>query len=325
MKNWNAVRILTFTLFLAGVIFAFAAASPYREWRTYGGTPDGMRYSRLDQINKSNVKDLKVAWSFDTGDAFPGSEMQCNPIIVDGVFYATTPKMKVIALNAATGKLLWKFDPNDGRENTRKTRNRGLNHWTDGKEGRIYFAAQQWLYALDTKTGLPARDFGESGRINLRLGLGRDQAAFSISLFLTPGVVYKDLLIIGGITGEDLPTAPGDIRAYDVRSGELRWSFHTIPHPGEVGYQTWPPDSWKRTGAANNWAGMALDEKRGLVFVPTGSAAFDFYGADRHGDNLFANSLIALDATTGKRVWHFQFVRALRSFGIATCRRLPAS
>jgi quinoprotein glucose dehydrogenase len=280
----------------------------YRDWKVYGGTADGIRYSALAQINRRNVSQLRTAWTFDTGDSFPNSEMQCNPIVVDGVLYATTPKLRVIALDAADGSLRWAFDPWKDRKVFSKGRNRGLTYWRDGDHGRIYFVARHYLFALEARTGELATQFGVSGRVDLREGFGRDPAGITVTA-TTPGVVYKDLLILGNVSSESLPAAPGDIRAYDLRSGKLRWSFHAIPHPGEAGYETWPRDAWKYSGAANNWAGMTVDEKRGLVFVPTGSAAFDFYGANRLGDNLFANSLIALKADTGERVWHFQTIR----------------
>ena len=282
-------------------------ASRDANWPVYGGGQDAIRYSPLTQINTKNVKDLQVAWTFDSGDAFPGSEMQCNPLVVDGVLFATTPKLNVIALDAATGKLLWRFDPQEGKKVVGKIRNRGLMYWSSGGGGRIFVAVRQFLVSLDAKTGKPDRTFGVGGRIDLREGL-RPNNIDMVSM-TTPGVVYKDLLILGSITSETLPTAPGDIRAYDAKTGKLRWSFHTIPHPGEAGYETWPKDAWKYSGSANNWMGMALDERRGIVFVPTGSAAYDFYGANRTGDNLYANCLLALDATTGKRIWHFQTVR----------------
>jgi quinoprotein glucose dehydrogenase len=224
--------------------------------------------------------------------------MQCNPIVVDGLIYLTSPKLRVFALDAATGRQVWVFDPNEGRKVTGKIRNRGLTY----ANGHIHFAARQWLYALDAKNGTPV------WRTDLREGLGRPAAEMNVSV-TTPGVVYKDLLIVGSIISEALPASPGDVRAYDLNTGKLRWSFHTIPHPGEPGYETWPKDAWTYIGAANNWSGMSLDEKRGLVFVPTGSAAFDFYGSNRAGDNLYANSLLCLKAATGERVWHFQFVR----------------
>jgi quinoprotein glucose dehydrogenase len=276
------------------------------DWPAYGGGLEEIRYSRLKQINRKNVSHLQVAWTFDTGDAFRGSEFQCNPLIVDGVLYATTPKLNVVALDAASGTLRWRFNPAEGETGAVfKMRNRGLMYWSDGTNTRIYFAYHQYLYSLDAKTGKPDPAFGGAGRIDLREQLREPKYMAGLS---TPGVVYKDLLIVGSLVAETLPTPPGDIRAYDVRTGKLRWSFHTIPHPGEFGYETWPKDAWTYSGAANNWSGMSVDVKRGLVFVPTGSAAFDFYGADRVGDDLFANSLIALNAETGERVWHFQDV-----------------
>jgi quinoprotein glucose dehydrogenase len=181
-------------------------------------------------------------------------------------------------------------------------------YWSSGNEQRVFAAVDNFIYALDPATGKPIDGFGNGGRIDLRENLGRDPQLQNVRL-TSPGAIYQDLMIVGGRLGESLPTSPGDVRAYDVRTGALRWSFHTIPHPGEFGYETWPKEAWQYSGAANSWPGMALDERRGLVFVPTGSAASDFYGADRLGDNLFANSLLALDAATGKRVWHFQFVR----------------
>ncbi len=282
--------------------------SGYRSWQVYGGGSDSIRYSNLDQINRRNVDKLEVAWTYDTGDAFEGSEMQCNPIVVNGALYATTPRLRVVALDAATGKLRWSFDPNEGAKITHSVRNRGVAYWTDGRDERILFVSRQWLYALDAGTGTPVTSFGTKGRVDLREGLGRDPRDISISA-TSPGIVYQDLLIIGGLMAEDLPAPPGDVRAFDVRTGKIRWSFHTIPHPGEFGYATWPKDAWKYSGSANNWSGMSVDEKRGLVFVPTGSAAFDFYGANRLGDDLFANTLIALKAATGERVWHFQSVK----------------
>ena len=276
-----------------------------------GGTPDNNRYSGLDQINRDNVGRLEVAWTYDTGDALDRSEMQCNPLIVDGVLYATSPMIRAFALNAATGEELWSFDPFDGEAQTRRYRNRGLSYWAseDGADRRLYYAARHKLFALDAATGRPVEGFGEGkGWVDLREGLGRDPATLSVSL-TSPGSVYQDLLIVGSIVSEGLPSAPGDIRAYDVRTGALRWTFHTIPRPGEEGHETWPEDAWSYTGGANNWAGLTVDVERGIVFCPTGSAAFDFYGSNREGDNLYANTLLALDAATGERLWHFQAVR----------------
>ena len=273
----------------------------HRDWPIYGAAGQ-TRYSALKQINTGNVAKLKVAWTYDTDDGPNAS--QTHPIVVGGVLYGVTPKHKVVALNAATGKLLWRFDAGiEGRGP-----NRGVTYWASGSEVRLFASVQSYVYALNVKTGEPIPDFGNKGRIDLREDLGRDPEKQSIVL-TTPGVIYKDLLILGDRTPEALPAPPGDIRAYDVRTGKLRWSFHTIPHPGEFGYETWPKDAWMTSGAANSWAGMSVDEKRGMVFIPTGSAATDFYGADRLGDNLFANSLIALNAGTGERLWHFQAVK----------------
>ncbi len=293
---------------LAALSLVAATAFAQQDWSVYGGNSAGTRYSALKQIDRKNVAKLQVAWTYDTGDAFDKSEMQCQPIIVHGTLYATTPKLRLIALDAGTGKLLWRFDPNAANTVIGKSRNRGVTYWEDGDDRRIFVAARNYLYAVDARTGKSAASFGTNGRIDLREGLGREKENLSISA-TSPGIIYKDMLILGSIVSETLPAAPGDIRAYDVRTGKIRWTFHTIPHPGELGYNTWPKDAWTYIGGANNWAGMSLDEKRGLVFVPTGSAAFDFYGSNRAGDNLFANTLLALDAATGKRVWHFQAVR----------------
>ena len=278
------------------------------EWKAYHGGPDNLHYSSLKQINRDNVHQLTVAWSYDTGDAFKGSELQVNPVIANGMLYAITPRARLFALDAATGKLRWSFDPHHGEKDSGSFRLRGVTYWESGKDRRIFYAVRQHLYAINAMSGKPVKSFGQGGHIDLREGLGRDPATLSVSSN-TPGVVYKDLLILGSVVPEDLPSAPGDIRAFDVRTGKIRWSFHSIPHPGEFGYETWPKDAWTYIGGANSWAGLTLDEKRGLVFVPTGSAAFDFYGGNRIGDNLFANTLLALKAETGERIWHFQAVK----------------
>ncbi|HWA09733.1 MAG TPA: PQQ-binding-like beta-propeller repeat protein [Opitutaceae bacterium] len=234
---------------------------------------------------------------------FAEGGLETNPLVIGGVVYGTTPTRKVIALDAVSGRLLWKFDsgiPGEGPV-------RSVAYWTDGRERRIFSGVNNFLYALDAADGKPVADFGEGGRIDLRKGLGGDYRRQIVTL-TSPGVVYRDLIIVGGREPEDHPSPPGDIRAFDVRTGALRWTFHTIPHPGEFGYETWPKDAWQNAGAANNWTGMALDAGRGIVYVPTGSAVPDWYGADRVGDNLFADTLLALDAATGKRLWHFQAV-----------------
>ena len=230
--------------------------------------------------------------------------MQTSPLVVGRVLYGLSPTQKVFAVDAATGKLIWSFD--SGIKGMQP--NRGLAYWSNGDDKRILVGVMNFLYALDANTGKPIPTFGANGRVDLQENLGREPRYQSIAL-TSPGIVYKDLIIVGGRNPETLPAPPGDIRAYDVRTGKLRWSFHTIPHPGEFGYETWPKDAWKTSGAANNWAGMALDVQRGVLFVPTGSAASDFYGADRIGDDLFANCELALNAETGERIWHFQAVR----------------
>lgn len=291
------------------VLLVLSTAVVSGDWPHYGGGPDQTRYSPLTQITPANVGTLKVAWTYDTGEAFKGSEMQCQPVVAHGVLYATSPKLRVFALDAATGALKWSFNPNPDAKNPSRTRIRGLMYWERGNDRRIYFGARHWFYALDANTGKPIPGFGDGGRIDLRQGFReRDPRTLNVGVN-TPGVFYGDLLILGSIVPEGLPSAPGDIRAFDVHTGRQKWAFHTIPHPGELGYDTWPKDAWKYSGGANAWSGLALDEKRGLVFAATGSAAFDFYGANRHGDNLFANTILCLRAATGERVWHFQGVK----------------
>jgi len=300
---------ITMTVVLAGSVAA-AADFPPTDWPGYLGGDDRNHYSALDQIDRSNVARLEVAWTYHTGDGDGQgrSQMQCNPLIIDGVLYASSPRLKFFALNAGTGVPLWTFDPySEGGGPGGGGVNRGVAYWSEGAERRIFAGAGSRLYALDAGTGKPVVGFGEKGSIDLRTGLP-DWAQQLYAVITTPGVVYKDTIIVGVRMNEAHPSAPGDVRAFDVRTGALRWSFHTIPHPGEPGYETWPADAWEHFGGANAWAGMALDAERGIVYVPTGSAAYDFFGADRPGANLYANSLIALDAATGERKWHFQTV-----------------
>jgi quinoprotein glucose dehydrogenase len=299
--------LLALALGSASLCLALAAQSqsrpPHSTFTTYGGSPDQSRYSSLDQINRANVRSLQVAWSYDTGES---GGLQTQPIVVDGTLYGLTPSHKAFALDAGTGRHVWTFDPGVQSRGA----NRGVTFWSGpgGEDARLFVAADTFIYAVDARSGTRIETFGIGGRIDLRADLGRDPGAQSVRL-TTPGVVYRDLLIVGGRISEGLPASPGDIRAYDVRTGKLRWSFHTIPHPGEFGHGTWPKQAWTYSGASNNWAGMAVDERRGIVYVPTGSAAADFYAANRAGDNLFSNSLIALNAETGRRLWHFQTVR----------------
>ena len=270
------------------------------DWPVYGGGASSDRYSPLRQIDRSNVAALRVAWRFDMAET---GDPQTNPLIVGRQLFAYTPDLKVIALEAATGKPIWTFD--SGIHGSGPSR--GLTYWTDGREHRVYAGVMNVLFALDSATGKPITTFGDGGRIDLRKGLAQDYSKFYVSL-TSPAVLYKDLLIVGFRTAETKPAAPGDIRAFDVRTGALRWTFHTIPEAGEPGSETWPAGARQDSGAANNWSGLSLDRERGIVYVPTGSAVNDFYGADRHGQDLYSNSLLALDAATGKRVWHFQVV-----------------
>jgi glucose dehydrogenase len=283
-------------------VAVLAACSAYaQDWPVYGGNPEGTRSSSLRQINRSNVARLEPAWTYTAPGGGRGG-LQTQPIVVRGIVYGNTPDGHVIALDGATGKPVWEWDSKNSAQKVR-----GMTWWSEGSDQRIFAGVGRYVYALRARTGEVIADFGTGGRIDLHRDLDRDPEAQSISL-TSPGIIYEDLLIVGGRASEGLPASYGDVRAYDVRSGKLRWTFHTIPRPGEFGYDTWPKDAWTYTGAANNWPGMAIDLKRGIVYVPTGSAASDFYGANRTGDNLFANCLLALDAATGKRLWHFQFV-----------------
>ncbi len=293
---WRTAAIVSA---IAGAALA-AAPGDYRTWSAYGGGPEQIRYSSLRQITRANVSRLQVAWTYDTGEK---GTLQTQPVVVGDVLFGYTPTHKAFAIRADTGAHLWTFDSGISETGA----NRGVMYWEHGADRRVFAAVGNYVYALAAGTGRPIESFGDHGRIDLRRDLGRDPASQGVRL-TSPGVVYRDLLILGGRVGEGLPTSPGHVRAYDVRSGALRWIFHTIPHPGEFGRETWPADAWQYGGAANSWPGMALDQRRGVIYVPTGSAASDFYGADRTGDNLFANSLLALDAATGKRLWHFQFV-----------------
>ena len=283
-------------------------ASQTVSWPAYNGNKNGDHYSPLRQINRANVDRLRVIWTFDTGEK---GGIQTNPLVIGRTLFAFTPSLKVLALDAASGKLLWTFNPGLGANGSGglgfSQPSRGFAWWTNGQESRLFAGILNYLYCLDPETGRPIASFGEDGRIDLRKGLREPWDQQSIAL-TTPGIVYKDLIIVGGREPETHPAPPGDIRAFDVRTGASRWVFHTIPRPGERGYETWPPDAWKTAGAANNWAGMTLDESLGILYAPTGSAVMDFYGGDRIGDDLYANSLLAIDANTGKLLWHFQGV-----------------
>ena len=281
-----------------------------RDWAITGGDAGNSRHSPLAQVTRDNVARLQPAWVYHTGEGAgrPGSgaQMQATPIVVHGVLYATSGAGKAFAVRADNGTELWTFDPYADRR-AENSVNRGVVYWEHGAERRIFFSAASRLYALDAATGVPISGFGTDGWIDLAKGVGRDGAGQSV-VATSPGVIYQDLLIQGSRVGEGDGSAPGYVRAFDVRTGAVRWLFHTIPLPGEFGYDTWPRDAWRTVGGANSWAGMAVDVPRGLVYIPTGSATPDFYGGNRLGANLFANSLLALDAASGRHVWHFQTI-----------------
>jgi len=288
----------------------------YKNWSVYGGNKDNNRYSSLTQIDTNNVTQLQVAWQYHTGDSDKNTQIQTNPIIINNVLYGVSPKLKLFAVDAATGKEKWTFNPADAI--ARDTRGsgyfsmnvcRGVAYYGDGKsDRRIFYSAGSNLFCIDASTGKPIPSFGNKGSIDLHndLGVNADELYVSST---TPGVIYKDIIIIGDRVAEEMPAAPGHIRAYDVHTGKLRWIFHTIPQPGEAGFETWnDKEAYKHVGGANSWPGFSLDEQRGILYAPTGSAVYDFYGGKRLGQNLYANSLLALDAATGKRIWHFQTV-----------------
>lgn len=295
-----------------GLIAPQSPAESTENWSNVGNDKGGMRYSKLKQINRKNVGQLQVAWTYHTGDAAKGSgsTIECTPIVIEGAMYVTTAKSQVVALDADTGRERWRFDPYADFKSTQPLAsggvNRGVAYWTDGKESRIFLgAADGRLISLDAKSGKVNTSFGNRGTVDLRGGMDSDLNGVNYGPTSAPAV-WRDLVILGFSCPEGGRPAPGDPRAFDVHTGKQRWRFHSIPRPGEFGHNTWEGDGWKVSGAANNWGGTTIDEKRGLVFIGTGSASPDFYGGARKGDNLFANSVVCLDATTGKRVWHFQ-------------------
>jgi quinoprotein glucose dehydrogenase len=266
-------------------------------------------YSSLNQINKSNVKTLKKVWEYKSGDlnGKNTTQIQCSPIVIDSILYGTNPITKLFAINAKTGNEIWKFDHGQDLGPGWWGVNRGLIYWDDNSDGRIIYTSGSYIYAVDALTGKIEKTFGENGKIDLRKNLGRPFENLSV-IANTPGVIFKNILIQGTRVHEGPGASPGHIRAYNLNTGSLVWRFNTIPQPGEFGYDTWPKDAWKYMGGANSWAGMTLDEGTGIVYIPTGSASYDFWGGNRKGKNLFANSLIALNANNGNRLWHFQFV-----------------
>jgi quinoprotein glucose dehydrogenase len=315
--NYSSVNL---PRFLAGLIVLVVLVSctnkkePYTSWEIFGGSKENIHYTTLNEIDSLNVNRLQVAWTYHCGDADTASHslIQCNPIIIGDILYGLTPKMKLFALNAANGRQIWIFNPFDGmddvkRNNIQINNGRGICYWSDDAEDkRIYYTVGSNLYCINAKNGKPVNSFGNQGMVDLHNGLGRDVNDLYITAN-SPGIIYKDLIIMGSRVSEGSDAAPGHIRAYDTRTGQQKWIFHTIPYPGEPGFDTWEDSvAYKNIGGANAWSGFSLDEKRGILFASTGSAAPDFYGGTRKGANLFADCLLALDAATGKRIWHFQ-------------------
>jgi quinoprotein glucose dehydrogenase len=310
LHGWRSGRLCvigTFTVFLFGLIASASSkenAKSHTTWSTYLGNADGSHYSALKQIDRTNVSRLQVAWSYDSG-AWPYA---FNPIVVGRTMYVLAKNTSIVALDAATGKELWSYRSRN--LGPRMEAHRGINYWqsSDGSDKRLLISFANNLEAINAANGQLITSFGNGGTVNLKEGLGRDANSMRQIQSGTPGVVFDDLIILGSSTGEDYGSPPGDIRAYDVRTGRMAWIFHTIPHPGEPGYETWPKDAWKTAGGVNCWGEMSLDEKTGIVYVPTGAPVYDFYGADRKGNDLFADSLLALNAHSGKLVWYYQLI-----------------
>ena len=281
-----------------------AQAQDHSTWRDYGGAADSAQYSSLSQINRSNVSKLRVAWRYAIGD---GHKYFFNPLVAGDRMFVLARNNSIVALDASSGREIWVHPADPG---TTVVTNRGINYWEseDGSERRLLYASNHVLHAIDAHTGRTISTFGKGGGVDLRAGLDRDPATIKLVQSTTPGRVFEDLLILGSATNQGYGSAPGDIRAFNVRTGQLVWTFHTIPRPGEFGYETWPEDAWKRVGGANVWSELSLDTKRGILYAPTASAKYNFYGVDRSGADLFADCLLALDARTGKRLWHFQMV-----------------
>ncbi len=310
----NSVGILMVYLMVFSSCNYFSKKS-YSDWKVYGGNKENNHYSSLSQVDTNNVNQLKVAWEYHSGDAEMMTQIQVNPIVINGIIYGVSPKLKLFALDAATGKQKWIFNPAgdsaEGKGEGYFIMNvcRGVTYYADGdKDQRIFYSAGSRLFCVDALTGKPVTSFGEQGKIDLHNDLGMDASHLYVAS-TTPGIIYRDLIIVGTRVAEDMPAAPGHIRAYDVHTGKIRWIFHTIPQPGEAGFESWKDkEAYAHVGGANDWSGFSLDEEKGILFAPTGSAVYDFYGGKRLGNNLYANCLLALDAATGKRIWHFQTV-----------------
>ncbi len=297
VRSVLAVGVTAVTVAVSGAGGIAVSVQGQREWQDYAGGPDSSRFVAATQITKSNVGRLQVAWAYAAG------QTDFNPLVVHGIVYGRGANDSFVALDAATGNEIWVHEGVQGFNS------RGVNYWEspDGKDRRLIFSASNFLQEIDAQTGRTIRSFGADGRIDLRVGLDRDPSTVNQQSRL-PGRVFENLIILGSATNQDYASAPGDIRAFDVRTGALVWTFHTVPRPGEFGYETWPEGAWKTVGGANNWGELSIDAKRGIAYVPTGSPKYNFYGGHRKGANLFGDCLLALDARTGRRLWHFQTV-----------------
>lgn len=312
--SFACVILCSFSILWVGCGRSGGGQDQRDSWPVYGGSPANFHYSALTQIDTSNVEKLQKAWEYHTGDGDSMSQIQVNALETGGALYGVSPHLKLFALEAATGKPKWVFDParNANGDTVKIAINacRGVAYYrgADDNDQRLFYGAGSWLYCIDALTGMPVVSWGDSGRIDLHRDLGRDVHNLFVAV-TTPGMIYKDLVIIGDRVDEEAAAAPGHIRAYDVHTGKLRWIFHTIPYPGEEGYMSWDDTAaYKHLGGANSWGGFSLDEEKGILFAPVGSASYDFYGGKRTGDDLFADCVLALDASTGKRLWHFQTV-----------------
>jgi quinoprotein glucose dehydrogenase len=286
----------------AAAVAIAADERSFTTWTSYLGGADSSQYTSLKQIDKSNVKQLAVAWTYDTGEK---GNYLFNPVVIGGAMYVLAKNNSIVALDAATGKEIW-VHPSQGAVGTR-----GLNYWAsqDGADRRLIYINAGFLTEIDAPTGETIQSFGDNGRADIRVGLDRDTTNIRPLQTNNPGRVFENFIIVSlPAGGAAYDAIPADVHAYDVRTGKLAWVFHSIPRPGEFGYDTWPPDAWKTAGGVHNWNEMTVDEKRGIVYIPFGTARYDFYGANRRGADLFGNSLVALDARTGKRLWHFQLV-----------------
>ena len=306
LTSLGSLGLAGISTLLAGLVAVLGQSAapkpPYARWSDFGGALDSMQYSSLKQITKSNVSKLGQVWSYKAPG--PRGRFAFSPLVVDRVMYVVGSGGAIVALDAATGKQIWSH-PLEGPPT-----NRGFNYWEskDRSDRRLIYAVDSYLQELNALTGVTINTFGNDGRVNLREGLGRDVKNVGQVQSGSPGHVFENLIILGSAPGELYDSPPGDLRAYDVRTGKTAWTFHTVPRPGEYGYDTWPPDAWKYAGGNNTWSEFAIDEKRGIAYFPLGSPTYDLYGADRIGADLFGNCLLALDARTGKRIWHFQTV-----------------